>query len=107
MNVLGVGTPEEVKSEYERSCKYYYGVEPLSLEEEVQLPFFQYCVRATKIRAQDELAKISLMVESLQSYTRRIPELNDVKQARLVEEYRGHIKAAMRELDAANNVGKL
>ena len=83
--------------EYGNWLKNCYGMEPMSLEEEINLPKSVKQTRNNKIKIIDRLALDMRNIESLIDDARRIPECDDAKHAALVQK----LTDAIMEIDDA------
>ena len=82
-----------------------YGIKPMSLEEEINLPMLQKQTRQNKIEIIDTCKHMGNLIDTLEWRAKGAPELNDVRHAALVQEMRDKVKEAYKAVEEAFRVG--
>lgn len=82
-----------------------YGIKPMSLEEEINLPMLQKQTRQNKIEIIDTCKHMRNLIDTLEWRAKSAPELNDVRHAALVQEMRDKVKEAYKAVEEAFRVG--
>lgn len=83
--------------DYENWMERCYGLETMSVEDEMNLPAPMKQTRSNKMKIIDRLSIISRRVNGLKEYAKRIPVENNESHAALVQEL----------ADAVNEIGKV
>lgn len=83
--------------DYENWMERCYGLEAMSVEEEMNLPAPMKQTRNNKVKMIDQLNLISRRIDGLINYAKRIPVHNNEVHAKLVQEL----------ADAVNEIGKV
>lgn len=84
----------------------YYGIHPMSVENEMKLPEPVSLTRFNKIRGIDMLTVIEKEIPSCRDRLRKAPELNDSNHAKLIQEYVDAIIDAYKALDRLCGIGR-
>ena len=77
----------------------FYGLKPMSFEEEVNAPESVKEKRRCKIEIQDMCSLMARDLETIAYTARNIPEEDDAAHAELVKQYRDAVKAAQAAID--------
>lgn len=77
----------------------FYGLKPMSFEEEVNAPESVREKRRCKIEIQDMCSLMARDLATIAYTARKIPEEDDAAHAELVKQYRDAVKAAQAALD--------
>lgn len=83
-----------------------YGLEPMTLEEEMNAPFNVKRTRENKIAAIDACAFMRRAIDTIESTARKIPERDDDRHSALVELWMQEIQYAEKKLDDVLRVGR-
>ena len=84
----------------------FYGLEPLTWEQEITLPEYQKGTRAAKIQIVNLCMEINNMSNSVKERARAIPEVNDKEHSEKVSEFYRTIQKAYTELVKAMDMGR-
>ena len=82
-----------------------YGLQPMSLEDEINQPYNAKRTRCNKIIIIDRCKHIEDLIEIIKYRAKMAPELNDPKHADLVQEMTDKVNEAYKAIEAACNVG--
>ena len=83
-----------------------YGLQPMSLEEEMNAPANIKRTRGNKIAAIDTCAFMRRTLDTIESIALNIPELDDDNHSALVEMWMQAIRYAKEQLDEVLRVGR-
>lgn len=83
----------------------YYGIKPLSVEEEWNLSKYTRQTRNNKMKIIDACDHAERLLETIKMRTAGAPELDDPKHAALVQELADKVKEACKAIEVAGMVG--
>ena len=83
----------------------YYGIKPLSFEEEWNLPKYAKQTRNNKMKIIDACDHAEHLLETIKMRAKGAPELDDPKHAALVQELADKVKEACKAIEVAGMVG--
>lgn len=87
---------------YDNWMERCYGLEAMSVEEEMNLPTPMKQTRNNKMKMIDQLNLVSRRVDGLINYIKLIPEENDENHAALVQELADSVDEIKRAVSKAN-----
>ena len=76
-----------------------YGIKNLTFDEEIALPKAQKSTRHNKICIIDNCDYMKMLIDSIESRAKRIPELDEAKHAMLVKEWADKTNEVLRYLE--------
>lgn len=91
---------------YDNWMERCYGLEAMSIEEEMNLPAPMKQTRNNKMKMIDQLNLVSRRVDGLINYIKRIPEDNDENHAVLVQELADTVDEIKKAVSKAGVVGR-
>ena len=83
-----------------------YGLEPKTMEEEMNLPKNINQTRKAKIEIIDQCEYIRKVADSIANRARNIPEEDDDRHAQLVQVFRNKVREAFLKIDDAYMFGR-
>lgn len=81
-----------------------YGLKPMSLKEEMDLPSSVKQTRENKIKLVDTITRMERMLACLKTVSIAAPEINDYEHALIMYRFYSAIKEAEKAIDKANNI---
>lgn len=82
-----------------------YGIQRLTLKEELDLPKYAKQTRQNKMKIIDTCKYIEDLTETIKSRAKKAPELDDPKHAALVQELSDKVNEACKAIEDAWRVG--
>ena len=83
-----------------------YGMEPLSLEQEINLPWMVKQTRNNKMKIIDTCGHMTQLLETIKDTARMAPTPNDLEHAQLVQAYTDAVTEAYKAVQRAWSVGE-
>jgi hypothetical protein len=99
--------PAKAREEFIMNYKERFGVEPMSLEEELALPAAQRSIRNNKVKMMGHLDYMKQLIAALENRVRNIPEEDNAKHGQLVQDLEEAVSEASRAVQKAARVGYL
>lgn len=85
----------------------WYGLKPMSLEDEIRAPETIRNTRQSKVDIIDKCAYMQNLLDVIRTRAKWALELDDVKHAALVKEFRDKVSTAMEALVDATMIGRM
>lgn len=84
--------------DFNKFCESY-GIRPMSVNEEANLPYYEKQTRNNKIHMIDTCESMRRMLNSIEYRMKRAPELNNKEHAELVDNFRKLMDESFKALD--------
>lgn len=82
-----------------------YGLKPMSIEDEINLPKYAKQTRLNKVKIIDTCKYAESLIETIRWRTRKAPELDDERHAALVQEMMDKVDEMYKAIETACRVG--